>query len=464
MRIMNIRKYQYNKHKVLIALGMAGLISASSFSFAYAEEIAEDAEVETEALTSLEAEALTETERDKFSLPVYQYNGGSTMLAAICTYMEDLGKIYLEGDVMVPAPLIFAVDDQDPEDMKVYGNFWIFWYNLDGDTLKNVSGGEHPGVFHMKRDGDAYEITSFEQAGDGEEYAEDIRRFCAQADVPGVEDLEDLYFETNVETFRPLDYVRSTFLEQYVSDNNLPIYAYQDYGWDPVELHDVKLTFVDDALYRDTGEMSFLIRCGNMDFSIEEWEAGEVPTQNGTSNFEACEGQRGFLEDTIDLFFDEHWHIFEKIDYPKTGEMIGGSDGPTSIFLAGKISEEDSGWGSTAKLYLKSNPSTGFEWTVSQSEELFQITETYASDEYDEDEAPVGVPGEQIFELIPLSPGTTEVTFVYQRPWEEEEDAWETRSYTFEVNDDLKVRCVNASAAIEGAENVKPVAILPVVE
>ena len=62
-------------------------------------------------------------------------------------------------------------DDSDPEDVKIWGYFCVYNYDLEGDVLKTASGGAHPGLFHIKdnKDGTA-EVTAFDQTEDGAGY------------------------------------------------------------------------------------------------------------------------------------------------------------------------------------------------------------------------------------------------------------------------------------------------------
>ncbi len=68
---------------------------------------------------------------------------------------------------------------------------------------------------------------------------------------------------------------------------------------------------------------------------------------------------------------------------------------------------------------LESNPTTGYSWLESHDEAIIELVEkTY---EQDETKTPmVGVGGIQTFNFKALKPGTTEIKFSYQRPWENE--------------------------------------------
>ena len=71
----------------------------------------------------------------------------------------------------------------------------------------------------------------------------------------------------------------------------------------------------------------------------------------------------------------------------------------------------------TATLEVPSNPTTGYEWTVTQDPELFEISSTYKADE--ENEGVVGAGGTQTFVLTPKEAGNTTVDFLYERSFEE---------------------------------------------
>lgn len=93
----------------------------------------------------------------------------------------------------------------------------------------------------------------------------------------------------------------------------------------------------------------------------------------------------------------------------------------------------------TVTLQFDSNPTTGFSWQVSQSEELFDVQSSYQSDQQEDDEPLDGVGGTETFVLTAKKPGTCEVTFSYVRPWEETEEPDQQMVYTFKVDRNLQV-------------------------
>ena len=68
---------------------------------------------------------------------------------------------------------------------------------------------------------------------------------------------------------------------------------------------------VDGTLYLDTGYVSSLMRCGNLDGNIVKViEATEMPDEDGEANFSAEGWQYGFEKDTIDVQIGNEFCIF----------------------------------------------------------------------------------------------------------------------------------------------------------
>lgn len=79
---------------------------------------------------------------------------------------------------------------------------------------------------------------------------------------------------------------------------------------------------VDGTLYLDTGYVSSLIRCGNLDGTIERViEATEIPDENGEANFSAEGWQGGFEKGTLDVLIDNEFCIFAEDGYIPEGVM-----------------------------------------------------------------------------------------------------------------------------------------------
>ena len=61
-------------------------------------------------------------------------------------------------------PTLMMVRETDTE---VWGDFWVFWYEQSGDTLRIVSGGNHSGRMTIEEQDGKPVVTAFEQTVDG---------------------------------------------------------------------------------------------------------------------------------------------------------------------------------------------------------------------------------------------------------------------------------------------------------
>lgn len=140
--------------------------------------------------------------------------------------VKEIGEQYLQGEVCIPTLLIAAEEENDDE-TRMWGDFWIYWYKTSGDTLKTVSGGNHSGCMTLKQENGELRVTAFEQTVDGAGYAASAQRiFDKYYDV-----FNNMHGNPDVRNA-----ARKEQLQEYVRQNGLPIRYYQDYGWDAVEL------------------------------------------------------------------------------------------------------------------------------------------------------------------------------------------------------------------------------------
>lgn len=147
---------------------------------------------------------------------------------AITDYLlREVAPLYLQGELCIPTLMIVAQDEGDAQETFVWGDFWVFWYNISGDTLKTVSGGDHPGLFTLRYHNNLPQVTCFEQVEDGSRFMPSVKRiFGTRYDI-------FLNMHAN-ESVR--EAVRREQLYEYVQQNGLNVRFYQDYGWDAVEL------------------------------------------------------------------------------------------------------------------------------------------------------------------------------------------------------------------------------------
>jgi len=157
----------------------------------------------------------------------YGYAGDDPYEAACYEYMaEVIGKQYAEAEISIPTVNIVKTDDTAEDEVLMYGDFWVENYNVNGDTLECVSGGNHPGVMHVSKTD--YTVTAFDQVADGEAWEESAKELFGDA--------FDDFFAVSSDT-EARDELRRITVSDYVTMNGLDINYYHDEGWDPVELY-----------------------------------------------------------------------------------------------------------------------------------------------------------------------------------------------------------------------------------
>lgn len=78
---------------------------------------------------------------------------------------------------------------------------------------------------------------------------------------------------------------------------------------------------VDGTLYLDTGYVSSVMRCGNLDGNIEKIiDSSEIPDEDGEANFNAEGWQRGYEDGTLDVLIDNEFSIFGEYGTEKAKE------------------------------------------------------------------------------------------------------------------------------------------------
>ena len=135
---------------------------------------------------------------------------------AISDYLiREIGCQYLQGEICIPTLMMVA-----EEDSVVYGDFWIMWYNLAGDTRKMVSGGNHSGKMTIAESNGTFVVTAFEQTLDGAANEPSAKRIFGTH--------YDIYHSMHSnESVR--EAVWQEQLSEYIRRHNLSARYYQDY-------------------------------------------------------------------------------------------------------------------------------------------------------------------------------------------------------------------------------------------
>lgn len=152
-----------------------------------------------------------------------------TCITAIDRYLSDvIGSQYAPGEVCIPSHRIIAVDESNPDDIQVWGDFWVDNFNVVGDTLMAVSGGSHPGKMHIIKDSEGHlTVTAFEAVGDGSSFTPTAKAIFG--------DRFDEFQKVNSDNVGREE-ARKSAIAAHVFKNNLPVKVYKDYGWPAVEI------------------------------------------------------------------------------------------------------------------------------------------------------------------------------------------------------------------------------------
>ena len=147
---------------------------------------------------------------------------------ALDEYLVDsVGMHYSQGEMCIPSITVVEANEDNPDSVLVWGDFWVFNYNVVGDTLKTVSGGNHPGLMIVQKIDGEFKVTSFDQVEDGNRFLPSAKRIFGDW-------YEDFNLINSSEDVR--EAVRARVIANYVKANNLSVKYYQDYGWPAKEI------------------------------------------------------------------------------------------------------------------------------------------------------------------------------------------------------------------------------------
>ena len=225
-----LQKYNQEDIKVKKKFYVLFLIAALMMTFCFTACSKNEEAPAAEPEETIEEEAVNEEAEEPAEEPAvdgsaYGYGGSDPIEAAVYKYMaEEVSKNYGEADVHIPTVNIVNEDLTSEDEILVYGDFWIENYNIDGDTLKCVSGGNHPGVIHMSKD---YVVTAFDQVADGGDFESSAKELFGD------------YFDAFMAVYGDSDAraeLRKATVTDYVNLNGLDVTQFQDEGWDPIEI------------------------------------------------------------------------------------------------------------------------------------------------------------------------------------------------------------------------------------
>lgn len=193
-----------------------------------------EAETPTEAKTEiLNLTVATDSEK-QWILPDFEYTGEDTLLKTICDYMCDESAKWgydAKSGVYIPDPCIYATVTKEDE-ITVFAHLFSYTYKQNGNALNCESGGGQTVRLKLKTDGNGgYTVKECLSAGDGTEYARDVRKFCKGYDISPEKFMQSASDDKEI---------RKELVKMYVDNNGLDIKYIKDFGWDPIPLDDTE--------------------------------------------------------------------------------------------------------------------------------------------------------------------------------------------------------------------------------
>lgn len=164
----------------------------------------------------------------------YGYMGEDPVEGAVYEYVATaIPQEYGVEEGMISIPVVKIIDKVENEDgsVDVTGEFEVYNYTVEGDTLMTQSGGSHPGKMHLVKDEDSqageYKVESFEPVGDGSEFEPTAKKIFG--------DKYEEFMKVSSDS-EAMEALRAETVANYVKATGIEVTKYQDYGWDPVEL------------------------------------------------------------------------------------------------------------------------------------------------------------------------------------------------------------------------------------
>ncbi len=135
---------------------------------------------------------------------------------------NEIGATYAPGEYAIPFETIVAIEENDSDEVWVWGDFWVFNYNQNGDVLETVSGGNHPGRIRLDKVEYGYELRDFDQVADGADFDASAKEIFG--------DHYDAYRKVASDEIAREE-ARRAAIEAFVKDQKLSVTQYQDFGW-----------------------------------------------------------------------------------------------------------------------------------------------------------------------------------------------------------------------------------------
>ena len=211
-------------------------VATTAISVENSSEIVIETEVKKENIQAEVVESVTKLSENQnhFDSKIdFKYTGSDKYLKVITDEMVNLAKEHFLDDntVEIPVPYIVKIDDSDKNNIKVFGDFFIEGYTVNGTIFEFRNGGSFPGCCNLKEENGNISFVSFEIAEDGSNYYSSLLKICGND--------ENLTKEVSNVSGKDNDKTRIEYVKMYANANNLKASGIKDYGWPVILFNDI---------------------------------------------------------------------------------------------------------------------------------------------------------------------------------------------------------------------------------
>lgn len=329
------------------------------------EEKKETSSESTEETKEKEVSKGVDIDYPTLPLPEFHYYGPedwSDYADSVCHFLIENSFGDVGSDLTICVPKVLKVDDSDPKDVKLWGDYVVQRFLLANTSLIDGSGSSFGGIAHIDASEGGPLVTDFE-------FLEDGAGFDASLDkLFGSEGLKEAYLDA----CNHRDEYLSETLANYINNNGLYITQYQEYGWPPVSVLNAPPTREEDQEIHYTGNFSYTAQ-----FDMREICAHEMDDADTFTNV-ICDDWNDFL---IEVYSKEGSDIDSSITELKSNLFdsdaeLERSDNVTFKDIEGCTSLTSDG-------PYKDGDHVYVNYFVPRSDNIFvvKISTTYSSDE-----------------------------------------------------------------------------------
>lgn len=276
------------------------------------EVLPEETEEEEEEMMAAEIEYPT------FPLPEYHYFGPEDWADygdAISQFLIENNLGEQEADLSTCTPVVLKVDESDPSDVKVWGEFRLDQFLLQKTSLLSTAGGSHGGLAHLDTTGGSPVVTGIDFVEDGSDNGPSIDR------IFGAEGLKEAYGEA----LEDIDESRALALSYYINQNGIYITQFQDFGWAPIPIPNAPETREEDQIVDHVSNFAYTAQYDMRQLCCDELEGWDI-----FSTVRSDEWNDALIEITIESGTDPEPIISqiekEQSDYPSWKEPERSDD------------------------------------------------------------------------------------------------------------------------------------------